>query len=209
MKENEEGVTLGKKNTKRMIILETMIILVSFFCGFLLHAVISKKGERRVTSASLGSRLEKVSDLTSAELTYDGYLSIIEGSIPLVNEKGFSMRYEALIRAGIDVSEVDIDVQKDKVTVTIPHADIQSCTVDPDSIQIYDKMYSLFNWHDSYDVVDAIADAQEDALNVGPVRQLKQEADEQTEKIITSILEDAVGERELIVRFDETKTDSK
>ena len=205
MEDNREGVNLSKKTTKRVVLLEFLIIAVSFFCGFFLHSAISKKGEKRITSASLGSRLEQVSDLTSAELTYDGYLSVIEGSIPLLNEKGFSMRYEAVIRAGIDVSDVDIDVQEDRVIVTLPHADVQSCTVDPDTIQIYDKMYSLFNWHDSYDVVDAIADAQNDALSVGPVRQLKQEADEQSEKIIRGILEEAVGDRELIITFDESK----
>ena len=131
-------------------------------------------------------------------MLYSGLVIYSEGDIPLITKKGFSMRYTANIRAGIDFSKVTVKVSKDKVTVHVPEAEIQSVDVDSDSIEFYDERYALFNWTDKEDVVDAISISEEDASAHADVSGLLKRADKQTNAILKNILAGSVGDRELI-----------
>ncbi|MBR4514958.1 MAG: DUF4230 domain-containing protein [Lachnospiraceae bacterium] len=193
----------SRKNEKRgraNYIEKYLVILLMIFCavgGFLVKSWIVKQHEPKITSTSLGEKLQAVSDLTSAKVDYSGILTITEGDIPFITEKGFTMRYSAEIRAGIDVSEVEIEVKDDEVNVTVPEADIQSVYVDPSSIIFYDRKMSLFNWNTNEDAIDAVKEAENDALAMINKIALKEEADKQIEEIYTAILKEAIGDREL------------
>ena len=188
---------------------EILIVVIAFFLGFAFRSMLYRHAQPKITSAYLGSRLTEMSDLTSAELDYDGLLMITEGGIPLITEKGFSMRYTAKIKAGIDVSEVEVDVTDEKVTVELPEAEILSVDVDEDSIVFYDKRYAIFNWQNSMDVVDAVKAAKEDAEAMANVRELKEKSEEQTEKIVRELLKDAAGDRELVVKHKVPKKEGE
>ena len=177
-----------------------LVILLMVFCalgGYLIKSWIVKQHEPKITSTTLGEKLQAVSDLTSAKVDYSGILTITEGDIPFITEKGFTMRYSAEIKAGIDVSEVEIEVKDDEVEVTVPEADIQEVKVDPNSIVFYDRKMSLFNWNTNEDTVDAVKEAENDALAMINKIALKAEADKQIEEIYTAILKEAIGDREL------------
>jgi hypothetical protein len=107
------------------------------------------------------------------------------------------MRYSAQIKAGIDVNDVEIEVEDDEVNVTVPEADIQSVYVDPNSIVFYDRKMSLFNWNTNEDTIDAVKEAENDALAMINKMALKAEADKQIEEIYTAILSEVIGDREL------------
>ena len=177
-----------------------VIILLMIFCaagGFLIKSWIVKQHEPKITSTMLGEKLQAVSDLTSAQVDYSGILTITEGDIPFITEKGFTMRYSAQIKAGIDVNDVEIEVEDDEVNVTVPEADIQSVYVDPNSIVFYDRKMSLFNWNTNEDTIDAVKEAENDALAMINKMALKAEADKQIEEIYTAILREVIGDREL------------
>ena len=110
------------------------------------------------------------------------------------------MRYTASIRAGIDISEVKIDITEKKVTVAIPDAQIQSVNVNSDSVVFYDEKHALFNWTDKEDIVNALSVAKEDAENRIDEDELLEKAKEQTETILKSVLTDSIGDRELIIK---------
>ncbi len=198
---DEEKQSRGKRREKTFPSAERyVIILLMILCavgGFLVKSWFVKQSEPKITSAMLGEKLRAVSDLTSAEVDYSGILSITEGDIPFITEKGYTMRYSAQIKAGIDVSEVEIEVEDDKVKVTVPEADIQSVYVDPSSIVFYDRKMSLFNWNTNEDTIDGVKEAEADALAMINKKALKDEADKQIEEIYTAILKDVIGEREL------------
>ena len=201
MADGEEKNSRGSRGGRdRSIVERYLVILLMIFCalgGFLVKGWIVKQHEPKITSTMLGEKLQAVSDLTSAKVDYSGILTITEGDIPFITEKGFTMRYSAEVKAGIDVSEVDIEVKDDEVEVTVPEADIQSVKVDPNSIVFYDRKMSLFNWNTNEDTVDAVKEAENDALAMINKKALKDEADKQIEEIYTAILKDAIGEREL------------
>ncbi len=181
---------------------QALIILVSGFIGYRIRGMMEDRRKPKVTSSYLESKISEASDLTSAELSYDGLLEVTEGKIPFITEKGFSMRYTAKIRSGINVSDVKISVSDEEVIVTVPRSDVQSVYVDPESIEFFDKKFALFNWSSNYDVVDAIAAAEDDAIaHTELINELNQKADQQTESVLRGLLEDAVGERELTFKF--------
>ena len=74
------------------------------------------------------------------------YQTIDEWQIPFT-EKAFTMKWNGVITAGIDMNEVSITANKakDKLIVTIPAAKIISYTVEPDSFELLDERNSIFN----------------------------------------------------------------
>ena len=110
------------------------------------------------------------------------------------------MRYTATIRAGIDISKMKIHITEEKVTVSIPDAQIQSVNVNSDSVVFYDEKHALFNWTDKEDIVNALSLAKEDATNGIDADELTQKAKEQTKTILKIILADSIGGRELVLK---------
>ena len=49
------------------------------------------------------------------------------------------------------------------ITVTLPKAEIQDITIDPDSLEFYDEKIALFNPQNKEDTVTALQAAKEDA----------------------------------------------
>lgn len=176
------------------------IVIVVAFAGFKLGEVFYKNKQPEITAAYISEQIKSVSELTTAELSYSGLVIYSEGDIPLITKKGFSMRYTAGIRAGIDVSKIRADVTEDKVIVDVPNAEVQSVDVDSDSIEFYDERYALFNWTQKEDVIDAITIAKEDATAHANTEGLVKKANEQTEVIIKSLLSDHIGDRELVIQ---------
>lgn len=86
-------------------------------------------------------------DLTTAREKDYGFEEFSEGNIAHVNQKKFTMFYSYEIRAGVDLSKAKIAVDNDNhvISITLPKADLQSVSVDPDSLRFFDEQTSLFN----------------------------------------------------------------
>lgn len=181
------------------ILFIVVVILFGVFAGFKAGRMVYKDTQPEITTAYISGKINGVSELTTAEMFYSGLVIYSEGEIPLLTQKGFSMRYTANIRAGIDFSEISIKITDSKVVVKVPEAKVQSIDVDPDSIEFYDERYALFNWTDKRDVVDAISISKEDATAHANVEELIKKAYVQTGTVIKNILEGSVGDRELVI----------
>ena len=181
------------------ILFIVVVIFFGVFAGFKAGRMVYKDTQPEITTAYISGKINGVSELTTAEMFYSGLVIYSEGEIPLLTQKGFSMRYTANIRAGIDFSEISIKVTDSKVVVKVPEAKVQSIDVDPDSIEFYDERYALFNWTDKRDVVDAISISKEDATAHANVEELIKKAYVQTGTVIKNILEGSVGDRELVI----------
>ncbi len=181
------------------ILFIVVVILFGVFAGFKAGRMVYKDTQPEITTAYISGKINGVSELTTAEMFYSGLVIYSEGEIPLLTQKGFSMRYTANIRAGIDFSGISIKVTDSKVVVKVPEAKVQSIDVDPDSIEFYDERYALFNWTDKRDVVDAISISKEDATAHANVEELIKKAYVQTGTVIKNILEGSVGDRELVI----------
>lgn len=188
-------------NKAWMLLILVIAVIITYNISAKLHT--PKKAD--IDTAFVSAKLENISELATAELEYTGLLVYSEGKIPFITQTGFNMIYSASVKAGVDLSEMQIEVTKDKVTVSIPHAKILSVQVYSDSIEFYDEMHSLFNWSDKYDVKEAISAAEEDVAGKAQVYALMEKADEQTKEVIEGILSESIGERELVIEFIESE----
>lgn len=155
--------------------------------------------EQEVTIEYISKKLENLSELATAEITYNNLYTVEEGKIPFITKKGFSMLYTATIKAGIDVSLLKIDVSDDEVKIILPASEIQSVHVDPDSIQFYDEKKAIFNWSEKEDVTTAVSTAESDAEQKADTDGLLERASKEAEYIVQGILEGSVGDREVVV----------
>jgi len=180
------------------------IILIMVYDGFSTNLsafeVSSEDSEvQEVTIEYLNKKLENISDLSTAEMTYNGLFTVTEGNIPFITKKGFSMIYTASVKAGIDASLINTEVTDEKIIVRLPSTEIQMSWVDPNSIQFYDEKHALFNWSEKTDVTEAISAAEKDVKDKADTDGLLDRASRQTEYIVKGILEDSVGNREIVV----------
>ena len=67
-------------------------------------------------------------------------------NIPLT-EKSFLMKWDGVIKAGINVNDIGIDIDNEKmiITLTMPEATILSYDVDESSVEVLDEKDNIFN----------------------------------------------------------------
>lgn len=164
---------------------------------------VTQKDEPQITSSFISNKLEMVSELTTAKLTYNGLVYYSDGSIPLLTQKSFTMTYRAEVRAGVDLSKAEIKITDKEVRLTLPAVQILDTVVDSDSIQFYDEKAALLNWGKKTDVLDGMTAAQKDVEEKADFDSLKLEAKNQTKQLLTGIFSGAIGNRELVVKFAE------
>ena len=119
-------------------------------------------------------------------------------------QKAFNMTYRAEVRAGVDLSKANTEVTDSEVTVTLPAVEIFDISIDNDSIQYYDEKAALLNWERKEDAMDAIASAKEDVeQQTKEMDDLETMAQEQAKTLITGMLSEMVGDKTLVVKFEE------
>lgn len=177
-----------------------LALMVGAGAGFYGHARYSVPKEPELTSAFVSGKLEAVSELTTARLTYTGLIKYSEGKIPILTQNSFSMIYTAKVRAGIDLGRAGIEIGEEQVVITLPECEVQSIDIDEDSIEFYDEHWALFNRTEKEDVIDTISAAREDVQEKADLESLLESADLQTRQLVTELLEDEIGELELIIR---------
>ena len=182
-----------KRRSMRRVFLTIIVVMLfaffvaglGIFVGYKLFHKEEKKPE--ITSAFISSKIDEVSDLTSSEMTYNGVIYYKEGDIPFITQKSYTMSYTAEIRAGIDVSEVKVNVVGNTVVVKLPETEIQSINVDPNSVNFYDESHALFNWDNKKDGVEAIKNAEADVEANADLQELKSKATKNSKEIIENI----------------------
>ncbi|MCM1022773.1 MAG: DUF4230 domain-containing protein [Prevotella sp.] len=149
-----------------------------------------------VTSEFLEKNLKNIGKLSAVEASYNGVITAENGNYPVLTQKGYSMYYIGTVTAGIDVEKINIEITENKVTVTLPNAEIQSLKVDPNSIAFADVKKALFNWTTIEDGIDGIKIAEKELNLKAYEDDIVGKANERAEDIIRSLLEDIVSEAE-------------
>ena len=184
-----------------------------FLCGALILAGVLFAGRTAINNwlnpkptvdiAFVSSKLEDAAELTTQKLYYSGLVTVKEGSIPFITQKGFSMTYTAVVTAGIkDLSQakITVDDAAKTVNVVLPASEILDVNVDESTIAFYDEKRALFNWTDKTDVTDAIQMANSDVTkHTDLMNELKADAEAHAIEIVKSLLEGAVGDYSVAV----------
>lgn len=141
-----------------------------------------------ISVSSITARLTSASDLATARLEYRGLIRYEAGEIRFITQKGFTMIYDAQIKAGIDLLKAQISLTGDTISVSLPKAEIQDITIDPDSLEFYDEKIALFNPQNKEDTVAALQAAKEDAEKSAADSELLASADEQAKRLVQELL---------------------
>ena len=143
----------------------------------------------------LYEELQGIAELATVEYLftdaarYSDSMQIGNWNIP-GTEKSFTMKWDGVIKAGIQADQVVIDVDEDQkvITVTLPAAQILSYEVDNETIEILDEKNNVFNPISVEDKVELDA-ATENEMKDRAVRQgLLEQARENAQDIITGLL---------------------
>lgn len=185
------------------IILALILVLIGGIAGWSLHARLTK--EEPVDVDYLSGKLSDASDLTTQTITYTSRVPMSDGSIPFINKKSFVMYYTATVRAGVDLSDVDIKAyNNDKIIVKITHAKvIGNPDIDPNSIKFFDEKKAILNWNTKEDVAEALSEARSDIETNESINLtlLLSRADTHAEELIHALLDDVYNDCEIIVKF--------
>jgi hypothetical protein len=215
--DNSKGVSLSKEFIVKSIVIcvIAIVVLVLGILGYKVFKDLQTKeiiqyasestssGDVRVQTININyinKKLVNISELSTAEMTYNGLLTVTEGKIPFITKKGFSMIYRASVKAGIDASLIETILTDDEVIIMLPSAEIQMSWVDPDSIRFYDEKHAIFNWSDKDDVTGAISAAESDVNENSDTKSLLDRASEQAEFIVRGLLEGSVEDREIVIK---------
>lgn len=171
---------------RTLIFLVMVVALVAL--GYQTGKSRAKEAEPKIDATAISEQLSKCSSLTTALLDYRGIVKYTDGEIAFINQKSFSMIYDAHVKAGVDLSQAEVVVSGNTATVTLPEAEIQDISVDPDSLEFYDEQFALFNWTNKEDTAKAIEYAREDALTKANASDILIQASEQAETAITTLL---------------------
>lgn len=185
--------------TRKNVLHKNLYLLLLVAICFVLFAGCGKNKEPEITAEFLGSKLEPMSELVSAKMTYNGVIHYSDGNVPFLTQKEFLMVYRAQIKAGIDLSKIEINVTDTNVTISIPKDVSLDIAVDPDSITFYTEKTAIFNREKKEDALDAIHAAEEHALEYGGIEELKSTARKEAALLITGLVEPLIGERTLTV----------
>lgn len=194
----EEDIKKEKKNyfkwlnnlSKKVKIIIGVIIIL----GIILFAIFGINRKPKVDTVFLKQILTKSSELTTAKLTITGLSDYHDEGVYIFNRSDFTMRFTAVIRAGINLENVQIDsdpIQK-KIFITIPDAEIMDVKVDPNDIKFYGTGFALFNVNEKEDLAKALSLAEADARKEASSTGILDLANQQSETLIKGILANAI-----------------
>ena len=173
-------------------------IVVVALVVVLVIGYLTKDGSGKIVDSDfVSSKIEECSDLTTAELIWRGLYQYEKGDITIINKSGFNMLYTATVRAGIDISEVQVDVTDSTISIVLPEPTIQSVSVDSDSLEFYDKQFSIFNSNDPESTAEALALAEDDvranAKKTGLLDSAEEQAIASMESLFSIFAEEGFG----------------
>lgn len=177
-----------KLENKLLVIMAIVCVIALIAVGVLSVKLFETRKEAKVSTSVITEQLQNMSDLTTSQLQYRGLVRYEEGNIAFINKKSYTMLYDAIVKAGIDMEKVSVDVSKNKIKVFLPKATVQDIVIDSDTIEFYDEKNSLFNWEEKQDTVTALQLAKEDAKERIDESQLLKQAEGQAELLIRNLL---------------------
>lgn len=195
MRENTQTVRRFGKLKRRAIL---VLILAAVVAGaFLLGGVLAgRNSQPQITSALLGQRLSAIQELATQEYHYtnmgrfQNQLDFYGWKVPFTT-KSFIVAYDGVIKAGVDLSELQVEVSGKTISVTLPEGKILSHEIDEDSLEVFDETKNIFNPIQIEDytgfTADQKASMEERAISEGLLTAATERARTVVEEFITAL----------------------
>jgi len=143
--EKEKKIHLG--STIKNFIVIIVIAGVFFLVGKMWP---SGNEPTQITSDLLSQQIQSISELATVEYSYtnmgkfENQATFYGWNVPFTT-KSFIISYDGKIKAGIDMSQVEVNIKGKKIIVNVPKAKILSHEIDEKSIEVFDETHNIFN----------------------------------------------------------------
>lgn len=125
------------------------LVMAAFLCGLSRGG---REAEPVITSDLLGEHLRSAQELVTVAYYYtsmgrfENQVDFYGWKVPFT-AKSFIVSYDGVIKAGVDLSQVQVEVDeiRQAVTVRLPGSQILSHEIPEDSIEVFDESDNLFN----------------------------------------------------------------
>ncbi|MBU3180455.1 DUF4230 domain-containing protein [Clostridium psychrophilum] len=148
------------KHIRKLIFL--IVILSVFIWIIMIYFMLNNiKNNKAINSTVISERLSKISELSTVKYNYSNILALKNSvkfkdySIPFT-EKSFLLKYSGYIKAGVDLKNVNIIINKKRITITLKKAKILDNSINNDDLSVYNEKSSMFNKLSMQDMVDEI-----------------------------------------------------
>lgn len=148
-----------------------------------------------ITLEVIESEIKAIGELATMEYMYTNAAKFSDShqffrwNIPWT-EKAFVMKWDGIIKAGIDIEEIDIDIKERNklIIIRLPKAEILSHDPDRNSVQVLDEKNGLFNQVKVEDQIKFEAACEEEMNQRAIDNGLLEKAEENAKNIILKIL---------------------
>lgn len=224
--DNTEDIKQKKKETRILTVIFQaiyrkagrillIVVAVLLFAGGLrfgkmLYGTSITEQKTQITDKLLYQKLQQENELSTVKYFYTS-MGKYENSIQVGNtnipftKKSFIIAYDGIIKAGIDMDKVQIQVDGKTITIAVPEAEILSHEIDQDSVQVYDEKNSIFNGLSTEDIINFQKEQKEEmeqkAVNSGILEEAEENAKESLQSLYSAFLESDEYEDGYTVEF--------
>ncbi len=182
---------------RKISILTLFFFLTTVVLSIILLFSNSRKAEEPgYSSSTVMNRITHIQELALVKHNYTGvisykdYMKFLNINIPLT-DKYFLLKYNGYLKAGVDFTNVNVNVQNDStVHVSIPKPKIFDTVIDEKSVEVFNESENAFNPIKISDYNEAIVREKNvmigDAINQG----ILIDATEQAKIVLKTLLED-------------------
>lgn len=138
----------NKFSLRSIIVIIVLVIVV--FMGGMYFGGRSTPAKEEITSTALTQKIRDINELAVSEYDYtkvgkfSNSLKFNGWTVPLT-QKSFLITYEGKLKAGVDLSDVQIEKTDNKIIVKTSAVKILSNEIDENSIKVYDETKNIFN----------------------------------------------------------------
>lgn len=181
----------------KLIVLGVVLAILCFAVGFFSGGRQEKPPV--LSSITVQNQLQQISQLATVRYSYTN-MGQFENSnefygikLPFTTKR-FIVAYDGVITAGVDLSQAQVTVTDQKVTISLPAPQILSHEVDPNSLEVFDETTSIFNPITIEDYNGFQADQQgvmeDKAIQGGLLTQAKDQAETAISGLLASLLQE-------------------
>ena len=176
--------------TLKNIIIIGIVAVIFFLVGMFWP---SHTDNEKITSDLLSQQIQSISELATVEYSYtnmgkfENQATFYGWKVPFTT-KSFIVSYDGKIKAGIDMTQADIKVKNNTISIQLPKAKILSHEIDEKSIEVFDETKNIFNQISISDYNQFAIDQKEKMEDSVKEKGLLEEAQTKAESVIKTFI---------------------
>lgn len=141
----------------------------------------------------LSSKIVEISELATAEYIFTNAdkfqdTAHVAKVLDWMTKKAFVQKWDGKIKAGVKVDNLQINIEDNVITITMPAAEILSYEIDYDSVEVLDEKNNIFNQITIADKAKFDKETKESMVNRAIENGLLEKAQKNAENVILNLV---------------------